>query len=341
MDTKDKILEFHIIHSMKGGCGKTAFSLFKALDLAQRNIEGGKADVLYIDADFKGSALEWLIYESKSVLGESMEELLKKAEGRTPMKRCQLAFSANYSKKNLNHYINGACDTLDSILAKGICYNRIQKAETHGGGEEINLNGYIDFIFASSNLEDKHCLCYNDVHGHHKMPSLGAGKYTYKMENLIRQIINYRKNSKKGIGQYRHIIIDMPPGYDEYADLLLVELRRFAQKEERIKLNYYGVTTNDRGHLHTLYQNIKTAVSISEQYKTYNSVNVVLNCQSSEDFKEDAELQNVKKELQDVVSSEEKMPAIVINEYQEEYRKFCRQKDIHDFTYSFKNISIN
>lgn len=78
--TKDKIT-IHIVNSVKGGCGKTAFSLFKAMELAKKDridyfnavtredrdeinhLERRKnAPVIWMDADFKGTATKVLFY---------------------------------------------------------------------------------------------------------------------------------------------------------------------------------------------------------------------------------------------------------------------------------------
>ena len=59
--------KIHIVHSVKGGCGKTTFSLFKSIRLSTEYVDEGlgrdqKNRVLYIDCDFRGSALKVYLF---------------------------------------------------------------------------------------------------------------------------------------------------------------------------------------------------------------------------------------------------------------------------------------
>ena len=125
-DTKEKVLKVHIVHSVKGGSGKTAFSLFKAMTLANGKKEkyADKASVLYLDADFKGTAVKTLIYGKDATEFRSINrdgDCLKRTQGHillkdTPRPQARLAFFKEYQDKTLNDYLKGYATNIYVIL---------------------------------------------------------------------------------------------------------------------------------------------------------------------------------------------------------------------------------
>ena len=136
MDTNDKNVNVHIIHSMKGGCGKTACSLLMALKYASETKSNSNASVLLLDADFRVSALQWLLFENPSgTKPESYHHLLDTFQGKisnsagkrkgTEMHH-RFALPENFlPSKNLNQYIMGNCITMEDILFKSFSYEKL------------------------------------------------------------------------------------------------------------------------------------------------------------------------------------------------------------------------
>ena len=141
MNTQDEI-QIHIVNSVKGGCGKTAFSLFTALDLAyqdrEENLKNIKdAAIIWIDADFRGTASKTLFY------GETEQEFNVMQKGCTiedlqtrysnlfevnPLKvKNQLCFDSKYVEYTINDYLRGDISDLDKMIVHGYA---LQKERT-------------------------------------------------------------------------------------------------------------------------------------------------------------------------------------------------------------------
>lgn len=383
MGTEEQKVEFHIVHSTKGGCGKTTFALFKALDLAEKiekkkrpgdadtKGDSGKkatdegdssesesksskeyierienAGVLYIDADFRGSALQWLLCSNLD--NDSMEKKITSGELiRDSKKEGKFTFSEAYRGATLNDFFLKTGKTVEGIIARSIFYWE-QKSSEDGILPELGLIGYLDFIFASPKNEDRQPFCYGKFGGHKENMPMRISEYVYHMRRLISKILVCGKTSKDNeSGQYRHIVIDMPPGDDAYSELLLEIIRESTQNNKNVTVNYYIVTTNDRGHLYTMCERIKAVQALTTHWKKFDTINLVLNCLAEGDFllvdKDKAgnriDLKDmIKAELQKAKIKVQDLDLIIHVPMQNDYRKFCRNKDIKLFGYAFNEI---
>lgn len=321
MKNADNTVHVHVVHSMKGGCGKSAFSLFKAITLARdANVnESLESRVLYIDADFKGTSLQYLLCDSfmeqiKKGSSLSKEVIESRATG-----LCgnggenQLAFSESYKSVYLNDYLKGDyehrfCD----LFMESIVY------QDHPGSAEKDVNGRIDFVFSSPEMKEKNIFRNRDER-------LGEGRFANNIASFLKTAL--RKGRGRGdqiSGQYTQIIIDMPPGHDSYSDLLLLELKKLKRKYDNIKIYYYSVTTDDRGHLKSMKENLADIEQYDEDKSIYNNVNAVLCCMGNNDFK------NYKEIVEDLQAEKWWKPnrnLIFLVPYQNEYREFCRNRD--------------
>lgn len=332
---------------------------------ASETKSNSNASVLLLDADFRGSALQWLLFENPSgTKPESYHHLLDTFQGKisnsagkrkgTEMHH-RFALPENFlPSKNLNQYIMGNCITMEDILFKSFSYEKLttklpeDSDEPAPGGstnetqdgiitpdifEELGINGYIDFIFSASDFADKALFRYAYNEGKYKMPAITPGIYIYRIAMLIQQIMNHGKPSNSNSGQYKNIIIDMPPGDDEYSDLLLRELRNAAKKNSNLKLHYYAVTTNDIGHMHLAVEKVKDIIANNSSYLPFESVNVILNCLLAdadfpfgEDLDPDA-IANITK-IQKHLSAK---GDLLRQGHVEAYHKFCRSSKVGEF----------
>lgn len=385
MSTGKQKVEFHIVHSTKGGCGKTTFALFKALDLAQKiekekyeaadsKSESGEksasesdsskskksdenpkqyierienAGVLYIDADFRGSALQWLLCSNSD--NYSMEKKLTSGELiHDSKKEGKFTFSEAYRGATLNDFFLKTEKTLEGIIARSIFYWEQDDKNKDVFLLEPGLIGYLDFIFASPKNEDRQPFCYGKFGGHKENMPIRISEYVYHMRRLINKMLVCGKTSKDNeLGQYRHIVIDMPPGDDEYSELLLEIIRESTQNNKNVTVNYYIVTTNDRGHLYTMRERIKAVQALTTNWKKFDTINLVLNCLAEGDFllvdKDEAGnrvdlKENIEKELQKAEIRVQDLDHIIRIPMQKEYREFCRNRAMDSFGYAFNEI---
>lgn len=331
----------HIMHSMKGGCGKSACALFKALQLAGKNsdIKEKRARVLFIDVDFKGSAMQKLLFEEPRTEDSTYEKLLQdysdhivKGDGLTH----QLTFSSAYdSKKNLNNYLKGEYEVFAEVLNRSFSFNIGNSVEEGAAYGELCNNGFIDFVFSSSEQREKEWF-----RGGSK-EALATGVYTYRMSVFLRQALKYGTPPLQDEGQYSDIVIDMPPGYDEYSDLILRELHKLSDDKKQIKMHYYSVTTNDVGHMHLTIGNVKSALEKSTNNEPWDSVNVILNCMTEDDFLiRDKKMNEINNDVITLFKLINNKGEIFKCAYMGNYHKFCRSYGIKCFECPAKFSSI-
>lgn len=283
MSRKKEEIRFHIMHSMKGGCGKSTCSLFKALQLATGNVNG-QAGVLLLDADFRGSAWQPLLFRDGTVaISETytkVKDMLEKGSGASSLgrgSRHTIAVPDRYHKENnLSRFVQDMEFPLQKLVQESFSYAREEDPLAPSG---YAMNGYLDFILASARSKDKAGFSHQNHQG-----KIAPGIYINRLERLLNFILsrnatvppdNDRK--RKQIGQYRDVVIDMPPGYDEYSDIILNLLRRLAMNGSKITLHYYQVTTEDIGHMALAVENIREIMGLKTEFREFNTVNAILN----------------------------------------------------------------
>lgn len=291
-----KTVQFHIMHSMKGGCGKSTCALFKALQLSQDNLTE-PANVLFLDADFRGSAMQPLLFREKKgpqdsskimASAEAFTKVLSKMPS-TPTKgdglKHMLALPDNYRPEyTLSLYLKDTTVAFGTIIQRTFSYQteKSEKIDSDVVGvtdPEMKMNGYIDMILSAAASESKEWFRYGQG-------KITAGIFVYRMRNLLESILCHNKMQEDDDyrGQYSDVVIDMPPGYDEYSDILLELLHELAKKHNNIKLHYYAVTTEDIGHITLTKSNIRDLISDSTGYKAFDTVNVILSCLNQGEF---------------------------------------------------------
>lgn len=341
-----KRVNIHIVHSMKGGCGKSTCALFMALKAAcGQDIKDRSPHVLYVDADFKGSAMMKILFrveksEDMNVISQNERQggLISGGTGddKADSSGLQHIFAVpdNYcADKTLSNYLNGSPLTAPDIIFRSCSYSETEKKKTGEDaepGKEIYINGFVDFILSSASAESKDWFRY--------MPGkIAAGIYCVRMETLLWSILKMGKINKEQRGTYSDIVIDMPPGYDEYSDILLDILRDIAKSEDDIRLCYYGVTTEDLGHRALTEDNLNKMMSYTEKYKPFFSVNLVLSAVSSADFAEftQSEKEVFSKWIKREGNANGKVYEI---KYSESYHRFCRVEEEKGFVAAVEEL---
>lgn len=372
-DENKNEVNVHIIHSMKGGCGKSTCALFKALQVAQKKrIEDRKAHVLLLDADFKGSAMTEILFHRKTLAGEAespteqrkqaqhLHELEKKFKGKitqgTGMQH-QLAIPDNFETYiTVSDYLkdNSRCSIFD-IICHSCSYEPAKKDQTKSAGDDpvtenlppeqgYSINGYVDFILSSADSERKDWF-------RHTQGKIAAGIYSYRMDVLLHRLIDLGAVNKEQIGDYSDIVIDMPPGYDEYSDILLELLRKMAEENEKLKLHYYAVTTADIGHQYLTQGCLKKAIGTHTRYKPFFSVNLILSDVSQTDFsfltdqnKDNDKDRTINHDDERIIywswlgGNDNPNGKVYVNAYSESYHNFCRVGTLGKFNQSISEV---
>ena len=331
-----KQINVHIMHSMKGGCGKSTCTLFKTLQLAHKaDFSDRRAHVLFLDADLKGSAMMKVLLRVEDsskmeVIAEKEKADYLEISGLNDKQITGVGFEhtiaipTNFdANKTLSNYLRDNSQlSLGDITyhsysyQKGIKSNKANgETDTPDMSQSILINGFVDFIFSSASAESKDWF-------RHKQGMITAGIYKYRMETLLRSILNSGVVNNEQRGVYSDIVIDMPPGYDEYSDILLDILRSLAVNDKNIKLHYYAITTEDMGHRELTRDNIMKILHDSTEYKAMATVNLVLSSPSEGDFKRMSIVAEDYYKWLEIRGR--RAGKLYRNEYQDSYHKFCR-----------------
>lgn len=357
MSNQKKQISFHMMHSMKGGCGKSTCALFKTLQLAkERNISTERAEVLFLDADFKGSAMQPLLFRNAQDVQD--KEMTSRAETVAEVRkkmstlavgnglRHTIAIPNGYRPEdNLSRYLKEGDVAYNTLVQKTFSYhtNPNPNREAEMPDSEMLMNGYIDFILAAADSESKDW--FRKYHG-----KIGPGIFIYRMEDLFKKILYHnaiapRDNDKSGrsLGQYTDVIIDMPPGYDEYSDMLLDILRNLATEDKRIKLYYYAITTGDIGHRRLAKDNIEKLCGPETKFRAFAKVNAILSNPYSAKLVPGTQEKNnydprIKNQIQELKDSLKRKGKVYLNEYNASYHDYCTIPEIFEFELEGKTL---
>lgn len=372
-DTKERFkIQIHVVSSVKGGCGKTAFSVFKALQLAnvirQRDLKNRKAGVLWLDADFNGTASKKLFY------GENKKDFLltptiDKYEERLPrlfepMPRNTentLCFRKDFVPYTINDYLREDIRSIEKMTVHGYAVEEGEGQEGKGqeGEEKGCVNAIVDFIFSSGRAFDKKVFDYGNG-----LPAMEIGRFTYLMRAMLLKLCELGKTGTRASGEepaapeYEHLVIDMPPGDDAYASALLETIRQLAEekekdKEEKVKLeiHLYLLTTRDRGHVYAVQENMRSVCDSLRLRQHGETVYAVLSEVREGEFRRGSSsvsnspfesCKNTIAACRDGILQEFRNEDIRIKmlycAFQPEYYKFCREMDCKKFSYEIKEV---
>lgn len=368
MSTNDK-MQIHIVSSVKGGCGKTAFSLFKSLKVAsemrKRNLSNKRAEVLWIDADFRGTASRTLFYSKDEEQFKLMHSrnTIDKLEEKNPslfdesplFTQNILCYGKEFVPYTINDYLREDIQGLEKMIVHGYAYNE-QKVGGGPAGDEADIkeciNGMVDFIFSSGAAADKRLFNY----GSGLLPTIEIGRFTYLMRTMLMRVCEKGKTKTKAAGEkndrelnYKHIVIDMPPGDDAYSNALLETIRELAQKrkedKDEIEIHLYVLTTSDRGHMDATLESVQDTCERLLRHKHEENIHIIQSEIRSGEFDPGNEFQNQIDEYLDKINRfrdtiHKRFPGENINidlsvcKFQKEYYAFCRDIVRGGFTYS-------
>lgn len=325
--TKDK-LHVHFIHSVKGGCGKTAYSVFKLVNLAA-NVDSSapkrdrKAKVLYLDADFKGTASKTLLYGKTEDTFKSMSDIymgaftINDGPRRNLQPNIRFAFEESYRVNHLNDFLAGSLNFCDIVVHGGIINPPDPKDE---GDEVASLEAYVDFIFSSPWANDKERFGGNDEESDFST-KLNIGVFEHRMDELIQQIFD--------ASQYTDLVVDLPPGEDDYCKILLKVFAKYKSKK-KIYSSLYFITTNDLGHIDAENEDFVHALRRPEKVDGYDRYVMVYNELRKNEFTEtvlDEFISALKVMIEEYPGAYRDRVWYQKCEFNNTYYKFCRKRE--------------
>ena len=336
-------LKINLVHSVKGGCGKTAFSLFKAMSCAHDS-EKDSAEVLYFDADFKGTSIKTLIYGSDEETFLSVNtDAWNNATPHDHSKKGiyeKLKFRDFYNPDTLNDFIEEYQKNYVDVVQHGAIIPVFEKSEEINDSGEV-INSYIDFLFSSPKAKDK--LLYEYEAESFTSQKLTQGRFKARVRELLDQIYVYGSNADC---TYKDIVIDMPPGEDAYSKTLISTLKEWTRgvnkkdSARKIELYYYAVTTNDRGHIWAEASNLAAMLHSPSKGSEFEEIIIVMNELRDEEFKESyigTVLTTLRKQLSDIQASLEKKIFYCKNSYSDRYYQYCRENNIDAIKYAISD----
>ena len=230
----------HMVCSVKGGSGKTAYALHKVVELA---IKGKQ--VLYIDADVHASETCNLLYRRFDV---------NKLPADMPLNECYnirfYELSTNQSSNNMpKHYLNsymhpykGYYSKAEEIMLSADLYgftvkkpNPDETTETYQVSSERFLKK-VKMIFTDPSKAGR--AVFGNIFQTSGRSSIGVGAYIAKAKDLLKYV------TKSNV--FSDIVVDMPPGSDTFSD----HLRELIIESSRgYNLSIYYLANDDIGHV--------------------------------------------------------------------------------------------
>lgn len=241
-------MKFFIVDSVKGGCGKTALAIHKALELASKNAEN---KVCIIDMDLLGTSIE-------AFLGISYcSSLNPKVHYLSDM------FLTRSSIKTENYVRNLIFSENDRSIVEGENFDKKDMQET-----TQDINGQkllkIGAVFSSPLEVDKRLFKPNIAT--HYVHHVDYNFFARKIEMLFERLEGYT-----------HIVIDMPPNSDPYTDSIFdLLLRRNRNNIEYVELLL--ISTWDRSHCAANFEWLNDKLQGADQnWHLFDQITLVFN----------------------------------------------------------------
>lgn len=292
---------YFLVHSIKGGCGKSAVALLSALSLSDSNNKLNKT--LLIDMDLAASATHKL-YDFTAYSNPTGTESGIRSE--------IINHSSNDYKLSLNEFLNNEVYDIENLI------NQIEY-KWNKKDSEILIDSKIDYIFANSSTSNPGRFRYNA--GNTSSNYLDIGEF--------RKMSNYFLNLIYNAG-YNHYIFDMPASSNEYSYFIFQQLYELKKKDTDNKLYLFLVTTDDKAHLETTKKYLMDIFEGKSKAPRYEKIFIVINEILS--FTE-GKIEEIKKDFIEFIKENNlvdifEITGIIFNGFQESYYGFTHNVEL-------------
>ena len=276
MAQDSRTVEYHLVHSIKGGCGKSANAFFLALQEGVFSKKNDSTDsnksVCLVDADFRGTGLnsiyEKLIENSGGEEKLYLDNLTKKPDG----------------THEIPFYTDSILSKQDIDINKCICRMKCDKPKVATSFKE---GWQFDLALCNPNTETKNAFVTNTSHVDGN--TIDVGYFTKLYENFLIKLA----------AKYDVIVIDMSPGVDEYTKSIFdavysmyfeENVKKYCKKYKSgddqqadcdVKVKLHHVTTRDRSHVDSTANEVVKVLTERKLYeKGPDTINIIL-CETS------------------------------------------------------------
>lgn len=271
---------YNIIDSVKGGCGKTSFSLMLALAIQRQYQEENKKTQEIINETAVHACLM-----DMDIQGTSLEYLLLGLDGRDERK---------------THYLN---EIISQSGGENKSYVRPIKWGMKNSGNEIAEETLqLDAVFSSPNQNDKDR--YKAVSSQNYSPEVMYSTFRAGLTHFLKEDLKAQRPYN-----YDHIIFDMPPNSDGYSDAVYDCLfhNKYKVTSKKSRRNLFIMQTLDIGHRFAAREYFKKLMSSNDKSCNADGIffvysNISLNSQKS--------IENIKHAVIETKVSIEKMEGL-------------------------------
>lgn len=248
---------YNAIYSVKGGCGKTAFSILLSYYLSQKT--GKEGEVCLVDTDIMGSSMLNAFLPFLSV--QKLPDCISKYR-----------------------FINEIVDIgrLDDTSKFFISTNYMEdfqssKKSTYENKAKIKSIGF-DIIFCSPKSGDINKFRIGE----------DGGFDTDIFHQMFKSAFCGFMNEKNNLGSRKNIVFDMPPGSDGFSNVVFNSIFRKDNTKEELKYigneddirNLFFIINLDYGHIATVLRELETLVQKSK-IKFPDNIFIVINSTTS------------------------------------------------------------
>lgn len=207
-------MRYNIVDSIKGGCGKTSFSLMLASALYNEN---KKQPPCLFDMDFQGTSLAYLLF------GKEHKDW-KKSIGIDMFLNERVVSFKDHSRRYIKRVEWKGSDG---------------SGAPHSSGMDPESTFYVAMADPDPKMKDKYKARSNQNYS----PEVTYGIFRYGLAKLLEpENLETELLEKPG-----HVILDMPPNIDGYSD---AALGCILNNPKQNHVNYFIMMTFDQSHIH-------------------------------------------------------------------------------------------
>ena len=259
---------FNAVYSVKGGCGKTAFSVFLAYYLAKSK-QSDESKVCLIDTDILGSSMLNTFRVLKNDKNEDILDLLRNSHYRFINEIVNVDRLAKYKEFLID---------LKDLENLGRQDDALQEAQS--------VNKDVGFYIAFSSPKSGDIDRYRQNSAHEYIPNVS--------HNLFRVSFKAFINDEVCFNDIEDLVYDLPPNADGFSGTVFDSIFGKDNKKDKIGLdsdrrNLFYIMNLDSGHILPAIREISSMLSQSDMEVPTNIFLVINNMFKSDDFPEVAE----------------------------------------------------
>lgn len=258
MKEKNKNIKyvFHIVNSVKGGCGKSTFSLLLGEYWRKKGFP-----TYIIDLDICGTSWEleyrvgikedsYLISNDSIYINDVIENY------------------RNANNRNVWHRIN-----FEEVFYKSDRASSFMVCDTDSKDDLIKSHQKVTIEYMPEHSDNPLNICIADPNRNNSLDSYELDLFENAVKHLIEtNIIDIHSNNDKQV----HIILDMPPSNEKHAERVLnnwLLSQKFAHSHNNYIVQLYLMSTMDRAHM---YSNLDYLIKLLNKHSITDCTDMLI-----------------------------------------------------------------